>query len=163
MIVRLPLEHRQVGSAPCPRPRLTLLVRSHYGDYARVPFVVDTGADFTSIPVAHAEREGITFQRSVETAATGLVGRTTTFRDHLHVFIAEREYDWPCNFVVAPPGARDTLPVLGRAGFLAAFEIAIRDESLILVRRGSAVYWCRRVCSFLAAPFVRRAAIDQPL
>jgi hypothetical protein len=140
-----------------------LWVRGRYGDYAKVAFVLDTAADLTSIPIAQAEREGIPFRRTIEGTATGLAGRAATFGDMLRVEVAGREYMWPCNFVFTPPGARDRLPVLGRAGFLEAFDFGIQDEWLTLVRRGSFAYWWRRVCSFVEYPFVRRRTIDQPL
>jgi hypothetical protein len=163
MIVRLRLEDRNVGPVRCPRPRVTLLVRSRFGDNAPIPFVLDTGADITAIPITVAESEGIAFRRTSEGAASGLLGRTTIFRDTIRVVIGGRPYDWPCNFVVTPPGGRDSLPVLGRAGFLDAFDFSIQDQFLTVIRRGSFPYWCRRVCSFVARPFVRRGHRDEAL
>jgi hypothetical protein len=43
--IHLPLVERHLGSISCPRPQVTLWVRTRFGDFVKIPFLVDTGAD----------------------------------------------------------------------------------------------------------------------
>ena len=58
---RLPLADRSIGGIDCDRPEVTVWVRSRYGDYAAIQFIVDTASDFTAIPISQAQKEGIAF------------------------------------------------------------------------------------------------------
>src|SRR5260370_21956514 len=130
MKIRIPRQMRFVKGIACHRPAVTLRVRSHYGDFATLPFFIDTGADLTSIPIALAAKEGIPFRRTAEVMTRGLVGQTASFRDLIEVAIGNYEYSWPCYFVNTPPGAKATEAMLGRAGFLDAFNFGIYNEHL---------------------------------
>jgi hypothetical protein len=163
MKIRIPLQPYFVDGKAAPRPLVLLRVRSHYGDYARIPCYLDTGADVTSIPISLAEQDGIPFQRTIEVPTVGLVGRTTSFRHTVHVAIGNREYDWPCNFINTPPGARSRTAVLGRAGFLSVFNVSIVGEHVILTRRGSFADRWERLLSLLGRPFVRQCSFNEPL
>jgi len=140
MKVRLPLRPRSVEGIDCPFPVVKLRVRDQYGTLAELDFRVDTQADFTSIPVQTARREGIPFSEGQERTALGLVGETSTYRDQVRIVIAGREYTWPCDFVKAPeprgPGqqARELLPALGRAGFLHEYAITVGSGYLVITR-----------------------------
>jgi hypothetical protein len=48
---KLRLASRRAGGVPCPRHEVTLWVRTRYHDFARVRFTIDTGADWTAIPI----------------------------------------------------------------------------------------------------------------
>jgi hypothetical protein len=167
MKVRIPLAKRWVGELYCPRPVATLLVRGRYGEFFPLQFAIDTGADITSILIPRAELEGVPFRRTRPGTATGLVGRAPQYRDVIHVSVAGREYDWPCNFLTAsgPVAAsfRETLPVLGRAGFLDAFNLWVGDGSVVLTRRSSWRRSWNRVWSMLGWPFVRSCTEDEPI
>jgi hypothetical protein len=53
--------------------------------------------------------------------------------------------------------------VLGRAGFLEAFDFCIHGDALTLTRRGSFPYWLDRICTLLSLPFVRARSSEEPL
>jgi hypothetical protein len=129
MKVRIPLRPRSVEGIVCPFPVVRLRVRDRYGELAELDFRVDTQTDFTTIPVATAQREFIPFSEARERMAVGLVGETTTYRDRVRIVIAGREHDWPCEFVKTPVGPgqqpRELLPALGRAGFLEEYAISV--------------------------------------
>ncbi len=175
MKFKLSLDRRTIAGIPCPIPLVTLRVRSRYGDYADLTFVVDTAADFPAIPVWLAQQEGIDFPRSEASrgVAGGLVGRVEKYLGSIHVVIAGEEFDWPCDFLdsPAPPGAPRTsgqirpgeLPVLGRAGFLVAFAIAIDGDFLTVRRRYRDRPWWYRLGRVLLPDLARHRSLDKPL
>jgi hypothetical protein len=163
MIVRVPLSDSPPGRASCPCPVVTLLVGSRYGEYAKIKFVIDTGADVAAMPIELANLSGLSFQREVEGISGGLVGTTVSYRDALRVLVGRCVYEWPCNFVRTPAGRRASTAVIGRTGFLDAFDFSISDGYLVIIRRGSVAYWCRRICSLLVRPFVRVASVGESL
>jgi hypothetical protein len=123
-------------------PVLTLWVRTRYGDFADVPFVVDTGADCTSMPASFAQSKGIPFSRAAANRGlvSGLVGSVERYRGSIQVRIGAELFDWPCDFLLAPPPAaarRRIRPpvVLGRAGFLSDFAVCLDDATLTIERR----------------------------
>ena len=95
---RLRLVRRTLGGIDCNRPDVTLWVRSRYGDYAKIRFIVDTASDFTAIPISLAQREGIAFPQSPAQRGTagGLLGAVEKYLGALHVRIAGEEFNWPC-------------------------------------------------------------------
>jgi hypothetical protein len=151
MKVRILLRPRTVEGISCPFPVVRLRVRDRYGALADLDFRVDTQADFTSIPIPTAQRESIPFSEAQERTSIGLVGQTTTYRDRIRLVIAGREDDWPCEFVRLPapqePGrqSRELLPVLGRAGFLDEYAIAVDSGYLIITRIGPIRRWLRQI------------------
>src|SRR5437868_6096830 len=98
---KLRLARRRLAGVACDRPEVTLWVRTRYHSFAKVRFVVDTAADFTALPIALAEREGIDFPRSHATRGTarGLVGAVEKYLGSLHIRLADEEFDWPCDFL----------------------------------------------------------------
>jgi hypothetical protein len=139
--VRVELQARVVAGITCPFPVVRLKVRDRYGTLAELEFRVDTQADFTTIPIAKAELEGIPFSRARESTGFGLVGETIMYRDRVRVVIAGREHDWPCHFIQAPAARQaspreELLPVLGRAGFLDEYAVAVDSGYLIITRLG---------------------------
>jgi hypothetical protein len=156
---RLRLVSRRIANIDCDRPEVTLWVRTRYQDYARVRFIVDTAADFTGLPISLAQLEGIEFSRAVTARGTagGLVGAVEKYLGTIQVRIAGEEFDWPCDFLELPaqlpaalpqsPRHRQAraVPVLGRAGFLAAFAIYINGDCLLIHRRYTTRPWWYRL------------------
>ncbi len=141
MIIRIRLTDHTVGGESCPIPLLILEVRDRIGEWAKIAFKVDTGADITSFPIRLAQLESIPFEKSQPGVAGGLVGRTDKFRDRLRLRLGGREYAWPCDFINVPADPRfaiqpERTPVLGRAGLLNEFAVALDDGYLILTRLG---------------------------
>src|SRR5438105_2074793 len=139
MKVRIPLMPRLSGTADCPYPMVTLLV----GDLVSLPLRVDTASDCTAIPTSVARQLGIPFQKERASEARGMVGQVGKYRDTIRVRLAGREHVWPCDFVEVPTSAPivqlpdgPPLAVLGRAGFLAEYAVAIDDDYLIITRLG---------------------------
>jgi hypothetical protein len=122
MKVRLRLRQRSVEGISCPFPVIRLRVRDKYATFAELDFRVDTQADFTSIPISTAQREGLPFSQAQERAVVGLVGEAVSYRDQVRIVIAGREHIWTCDFIKPSrePARepRELLPALGRAGFL---------------------------------------------
>jgi hypothetical protein len=154
MMIRIALAQRWAGPIGCPRPEVTLQVRSRYGDFVGVRFSVDTGADLITIPIWLAEDHGIPFRRSASGSAVGLVGSVAKYRDSIHLRISDREYEWPCDFIQSPrppspggssPTSARVLPVLGRAGVQNEFAICVDDEYLTITRLGPWRRWWRRI------------------
>jgi hypothetical protein len=169
---RLPLVRRTLGGVACDRPEVTLWVRSRYGDYAKIRFVVDTGSDFTAMPIPRAQEEGIAFPQAPAQRGTagGLLGRVEKYLGSVHVRIGGEEFDWPCDFLVLPPAGPETpaasqartTPVLGRAGFLAAYAIGIDGDYLTIKRRPSGPWW-RRLGRALWPELAREHPVSEPL
>jgi hypothetical protein len=148
MKARLPLADRTVAGVQCPYPAVKLRVRDRYGSLVPLLFRVDTQADFTTLPIPLAQREGIPFASTDTGIARGLTGHVTRYRDRLRLVIAGREHDWPCDFVATPsppPGTplAELSPVLGRAGFLDEYAISIDSGFLIITRLGPLRLWWR--------------------
>jgi hypothetical protein len=167
MKVRIPLTERTVRGTACPRPEVTIRVRSRYRDFFPMRFAIDTGADVTAILIPRADSKGIPYQKTRPGRATGMVGTAAEFRDTIRVFLAGREYDWPCNFIEATgalaTSSRERLPVLGRAGFLDAFNFGMGDGYFVLTRRGSLYHLSDRFWSLLGRAIVRRSTAAEPL
>ena len=151
MKARLALAARRIGGTACPYPLVTLRVRDRYGVLLPLPFRIDTGADCSAIPQLVARREQIAFQQAQAGLVGGLVGATSRFRDRLRVVIGGRQHEWPCDFIDVPPPAPGRrpdplldIPVLGRAGFLDEYAVAIDSGYLILTRLGPLRRWFRQ-------------------
>jgi hypothetical protein len=54
--------------------RLSLDVRTRTGAFVRLPFRFDIGTDFTTIPIAEAERLGISFTKTRPVFPTAING-----------------------------------------------------------------------------------------
>jgi hypothetical protein len=126
-----------------------LRVRDRYGALAEVEFRVDTQADVTTIPISLAERERLSFARTRPGTARGISGKVVKYRDRVRVVIAGREHDWPCDFTepaIDPESKRpleDLPPILGRAGFLDEYAVALDSGYLIITRIGPIRRWLR--------------------
>jgi hypothetical protein len=131
-----------------------------------LPFRIDTQADLTTLPIITAQREGIPFATDHSGTAYGLTGAVEKFRDRVRLQIAGREHEWPCDFVASPPGVR-SLPelsaVLGRAGFLDEYAVAIDSGYLILTRLGPLRRWWRRYLHAVWQRFGLVHPTDEPL
>jgi len=155
----MPLQAHTIGGVVCPFPLLTLRVRDRYGGFVPIRFRIDTGADVTTIPVTKARNDRISFREGQPGRAQGLAGVVGLFRGRIHVLIAGRGYDWPCNFLQAPAvqgqglGGQELPPVLGRAGFLEDFAFCLDDEHFTLTRQGTWRRWWRHRCSALWSSF----------
>jgi hypothetical protein len=127
-----------------------LKVRDRYGAIAELKFRVDTQADITTIPISVAEKEAIPFTKARAGTARGIAGKIAKYRDRIRVVIAGREHDWPCDFTepaTDPESNRpleDLAPVLGRAGFLKEYAIAVDSGYLIITRIGPIRRWLRQ-------------------
>jgi hypothetical protein len=132
------------GRFPCAIPEITVLVRTSLGN-AKLRFVVDTGADITTIPMWLAQQERIDVSpHAIQGSVTGLHGQTVGKVCDLITFqIAGVRYQWPCDFILSPPTQR-RIPVLGRAGFLREFAVCIDDEYLKITCRNRSRSWWRR-------------------
>jgi hypothetical protein len=169
MKIRIQLQKRTIAGTLCSLPLLTLRVRDKHGIFLDMAFRLDTGADTTTIPVAMARREGIPFQEGELSSVQGLAGLAQRFRGRIHVRIAGRDYDWPCDFLQSPAvrgqglAGRELPSVLGRAGFLNHFAFCLDGDSLTLTRLDP---WRRRWQSLwrlLSNPFVRSFKPDEPI
>jgi hypothetical protein len=169
MKIRIPLVEHDVAGIRCPLPIVTLGVRDRYGGWVDLYFRVDTQADFTTIPMGTAQEEGIPFATRHPGTAYGLVGAVSKFRDRVRLRIAGREYEWPCDFVAAPspvPEGRvlpEITAVLGRAGFLAEYAVAVDSGFLILTRLGPLRRWWRRCLHAVWHGFGLIHPFDEPL
>jgi len=150
MKIRLALEPRTSDGEYCPTPVVRLRVRDRFGSCAEIKFRVDTQADATAIPISLADREAIAFARTRPGTARGITGRIQKFRDRIHVVIAGKEHNWPCDFTesaVDPESKRplpDLPPVLGRAGLLDKYAVTADSGYLIITRIGKIRRWLRR-------------------
>jgi hypothetical protein len=146
-----------------------LRVRDRHGALVVLRFRVDTQADITTIPIAVARREAIPFATNRPGTSYGLTGAVEKFSDRVSLRIAGREHVWPCDFVEfprrSPEGTRVPLltPVLGRAGFLDAYAVAVDSGFLILTRLGPLRRWWRRFLHAMWARFGLIHPIEQPL
>jgi hypothetical protein len=130
------LARRDFGLIRCDRPEVTLWVRSGYGDYVRVRFAIDTGADLAAMPVAFADQQGIRFRRHDSGSASGLAGRARRYQDEVGLLIGGEPFVWPCLFIETPPDVEGVMPVLGRAGLLDTFDFCLGRATCALSRRG---------------------------
>jgi hypothetical protein len=88
------------------------------------------------------------------------------FRDRLRVVIAGRTHEWPCNFIDVPAEAAGhpiLSPVLGRAGFLDEYAVAIDAGFLVITRLGRVRRLLRRYLHRLWALTGRLHPAEQPL
>ncbi len=150
-------------------PVVRLLVRDRYGALAEVDFRVDTQADVTTVPISLAEREAIPFTKTAAGSARGIAGKVGKYRDRIHLVIAGREHDWPCDFTEKAIDHEtlrpliDLFPVLGRAGFLGEYAIAIDGDYLIITRIGPLRRWLRRLLHALWRLIGMVHPVDRPL
>jgi len=142
MKARIPLEALGRDGELYPTPVVWLRVRDRYGILTEVKFRVDTQADVTTIPITAANQAAIPFTRARPGTARGIAGRLRKYRHHLRVVIAGREHTWPCDFTESAIDPETKQPlgdlpsVLGRAGFLTEYAVAIDGDYLIIRRIG---------------------------
>jgi hypothetical protein len=169
MKTRLPLADRVVGGIECPWPLVKIRVRDRYGIWVPLTFRVDTQADFTTLPITLARRQGISFRQSVSGRARGIAGAIQTYRDNIRILIAGREHEWPCEFVEparddeSGQSLAELLPVLGRAGFLREYAIALDDGYLIITRLGPVRRLLRRCLHGLWLVIGQVHSLEEPL
>jgi hypothetical protein len=175
MKIRIPLCKRQVGSHQCPRPEVMIRVQTRYEDFIPLRFIVDAAADLSAIALPLAKQQGLPFRRSNQGVVRGLVGAASKFRDSIHVRIAGVQYEWPCDFVEPPhlpssisteplsTGTADLLPVLGRAGFTAVFDVCIEGNYLILTRPSAFRLWRRRCWRRFWSHFFPDHPVNEPI
>jgi hypothetical protein len=155
MKIRIRLRERTLDGIDCAYPALKLRVRDRFGLLVELLFSLDTAADFTTMPLATARREGIPYSERHPGRSRGLAGSVPKFRDRIRLQIAGREHDWPCDFVAEPAGAEpgaaeaNLTPVLGRAGLLQDYAVAIDHGYLILTRLGTFRRWQRGLLHWL--------------
>jgi hypothetical protein len=165
----IPLTEYWVGGIKCPLPAFTIQVRDRYGLYVPMLFRIDTAADFSTILASIARDKGLPFREHAVGRVRGLAGVVERYRDRIHVNIADREYDWPCDFLRAPVSASHettghTLPpVLGRAGFLDEFGFCMDPESFTLTRLGPLRRWWRQCVHRSKSAFGRYYSPEVPL
>jgi hypothetical protein len=151
---------RRPGSVGLQDCAIVLLqVRSAFGDLTPLLFCIDTGADYSALPIPLACREGIAFPRDEarRSIASGLVGSVAKYRGVLRVRIFSEDFVWPCDFLdTSGPASAIPYGVIGRAGFLDAFALCVEKPLFTLRRRGS--FWKR-----LLPPWTPTHNIDQPL
>jgi hypothetical protein len=138
---------------------LLLRVRGAFGEFTPVSFCIDTGADFSALPIPLAQHEGIAYPRDEtrRSIASGLIGSVSKYRGVLRVRVFGEDFVWPCDFLEsAGPASAHPYGVIGRAGFLDVFTLCIEKPVFTLRRRGS--FWKR----FLP-PWTPKHPIDQPL
>lgn len=151
------------GGVATPYPKITLRVRDKYGGAVHVRFQIDPGADCTAMPMSLAKREGIPFQQVQESSAGGLVGTARKYRDRLRVVLGGKEHVWPCDFVDVAAGntLAPNMPqaLLGRAGFLDEYAVAIDAGFVIITRLGPirrawrrGLHWFWGVTGRIASP-----------
>jgi hypothetical protein len=129
-----------------------------------IRFLVDTGADVTSLPQRLAEQEGIPFSRSEagRGLSGSLLGTAVRYRGTIVVRIGSEEFDWPCDFLQVPiPSSSRPEAVLGRAGFLADFSLCLDDEYLMIERRARS--WWTRLRRYLWPSFTPTLRPRDPL
>jgi hypothetical protein len=134
-----------------------LWVRTRYGDYTRVQFLIDTGADVSAVPIPKADGEAIPFRRVQPRDVYGVGGSAAGYRDAIQVIVQGEPFVWPCSFYELPPD-RDPLPVLGRRGFLQAFDFCLKERTCTLRRRGWRWAWLAWL-----SPWRRLWRGDEPL
>jgi hypothetical protein len=169
MKIRVPLLRRRRGAGVAPFPEVKLWVRDRFGGYVQLRFRIDTQSDAAAIPVEIAHREGIPFSSAQPGTAYGLVGSVPKYRATVRVLIRDVEYEWPCDFVAQPAarpagtGVAELSAVLGRAGFLDEFALAVDSGFLILTRLGPLRRLTRRLLHGLWHIFRLIHPSDRPL
>ncbi len=138
------------------RPLIRLEVRTQDGDFAWLEFLVDTGADVTSISVDLAQEKQLHYDTSRQSHSAGVGGHVLHYANAAIRFrVVGKEHNWPCNFILQSPLAplaqglparrlRQLPPLLGRAGFLTDYQVCINDTHMTLRRRGPlSILWYR--------------------
>lgn len=140
-----------------PRPELAIDVMTRVG-YQPVQFVLDTGADLTTIPQANALARQIPFTASGRRlAASGVGDRIPSVLGEIQVCVFGRELVWPCVFSESStrPRSSDSSErnppnLLGRAGFLTQLcDVLIDDRYLIITHRLSLPRWMRKIITYV--------------
>ena len=150
MKIRLKLKDKTVDGHACPYPAVTLKVRDKHGSFAQVEFRVDTQADVSTFAVALATKEAVAFSSTRAVPLRGVTGAMKAVRDRITVVIAGESFSLPCDFTPAAVDAEtgmtlpDLAPVLGRAGFLDRYAIAVDSGYLIVTRIGPIRRWLRQ-------------------
>jgi hypothetical protein len=148
------------------RPFVTILVHSRYGDFTKLWFCIDTGADLTVIPIPVAEQEGIGFPRDEHSRgrAGGLVGAVDRYRGSVRLRLFGEDFAWPCDFVDSQrPTLQEPYGVIGRAGFLDAFHFCIKGKYLTLERRLDDRPLWQRILLCLLPSWTRTHPANEPL
>jgi hypothetical protein len=160
---KIPRTERQDGRSRSAVPLITLAVVSYPG-LTDFPFVVDTGAELTSLTISLAREKQIPFEQTEQTRAraVGMVGAVDRFRGTLHLRIGGERFHWPCSFIASPNPTID-YGVLGRTGFLDEFHFCIGPKFLIIRRLWPSRPWWYRWLRFLFSTIARQHSPEVPL
>jgi hypothetical protein len=116
---------------PCEFPELPVEIVTSYGDTRRLRFFYDTGADHMVIPVYVARHAGIRYREEYpETLGSSVGGSTRCFYDFVQVrsSLSGRTHRWVCAFAESLQARL----LVGRAGFLDDFAVAVKGRHLVV-------------------------------
>jgi hypothetical protein len=124
----------QPDGLDCPFPHLRLDIRTRDGRYLPLSFQFDTGADFMVILTSFADRYEIPYTTDYAGVVGTLGGAAACYYGFVTVrcHLTRREYRWPCGFTTGEGGRL----LLGRAGFLDEFAVAIVEGEFVVRRLG---------------------------
>lgn len=111
------------------RPLVTIAVRAQDGNHKPLQFWIDTGADYSIIPIARAQHYHIPFSTANPIPVGTVAGSGTGYLDNVTVRIFGQERTWPCLFM------HTDYNLLGLAGFLDDCSLRIDDSHFTIKYR----------------------------
>ena len=130
MLIKFPYHYKKTVFGNLPDPLVDLEVKTPRG-WQKLRFLVDSGADVTTLPLFLAQMWGIRIDRSQEVAMDG-VGEEAiaAYPGRLTVRLGDQELTLRCYFV-----ASETIPLLGRLDLWSRFDLIFDNRRQMIVLR----------------------------
>lgn len=123
MSISFPFHTKTIEEGDIPNPVATLTIKTNFGEQ-NLDFLVDSGADTTTLPLAWAELFNFTPNDEEKTWIGGVEGgRIAAYPASIEIAFDKKFYTVRCVFVTS-----DTMPLLGRVDVWGNFSILFDNQ-----------------------------------
>lgn len=138
MSIKFPYHYKKIDFGKVPEPTVDLEVETNQG-WQKIKFLVDSGADATTLPLFLASEWGIEVDSSKRIQLGGVEGRGVTgYPAKIKIRIGEEEEEIRCYFIES-----ETPPLLGRVDVWEKFKIIFdnQNQEVVLEKIGERECW----------------------
>lgn len=144
--LKFPYRYKKIDSDQLVDPLVDLLVETSLG-WVEMEFLVDSGADATSLPLSLAEELGISFARRKKVTMGGVEGKgVVAYPGEVKIRIAEEEIKVRCFFIES-----EIMPLLGRMDIFDQFNLIFdnRNQEIVFEKLNKEKNWLVRLGNWL--------------
>lgn len=123
MLIKFPFRYKKINFGKIPDPTVELLVETNSG-WQKFDFLVDSGADATSLPLELAQFIGAKIEKRKKTVMGGVGAQgINAYPSEIKVKLGEKKLSLRCYFVES-----DAVPLLGRTDVWDQFSLLFDSQ-----------------------------------